>query len=84
VTTRGAGLTVRVHMTLQLEGVRFKHAGVKVTRIRELFSETETRYYQRLDTLLHRQAALEHYPNNVRRLQRLRAQRARLRRPAHV
>ncbi|MDO9497375.1 MAG: DUF3263 domain-containing protein [Nocardioides sp.] len=75
-------LSVRDHMTLQLEGTRFKYAGVKESRVRELFGETATRYYQRLDALLESTAALAAYPTTVRRLQRLREQRRALRRPA--
>ena len=65
-------LTDRDHLTLQLEGVRFKYAGIKETRVRELFGETPARYYQRLDGLLERPEALAAYPMTVRRLVRLR------------
>ncbi|MCD4535623.1 DUF3263 domain-containing protein [Nocardioides sp. cx-169] len=68
----GGGLSDREHKTLQLEAVRFKHAGVKVGRIRELFGESETRYYARLDALLDEPAAVAAYPAVVRRLIRLR------------
>lgn len=68
-------LDVKSHMTLQLEGARFKYAGVKETKVRELFGETPTRYYQRLDALLKRPEAMAAYPLTVRRLERLRDQR---------
>lgn len=65
-------LTVRDHMTLRLEGERFRYAGVKEQRIRALFDETPTRYYQRLAVLLDSPDALAAYPTTVRRLVRLR------------
>lgn len=80
MSTTTTGLTVRDHMTLQLEGTRFKFAGVKESRVRELFGETPTRYYQRLDHLLDSSDALAAYPATVRRLQRLRDRRRGVRR----
>lgn len=65
-------LTERDHLTIQLEGVRFKYAGVKETRVRELFGESMTRYCQRVDALIDRPEVLAAYPMTVRRLLRLR------------
>lgn len=49
------------------------------TAIRELFGESATRYYQRLNTLIDNPAAMAHDPLTVRRLQRLRDTRRRKR-----
>jgi hypothetical protein len=68
-------LNVRDHMTLQLEELHWRFAGAKEAAIREQFSESPARYYQRLHSLLEHPAALTAYPMTVRRLQRLRDQR---------
>lgn len=72
-------LTVRDHATLRFEERHWRFAGAKEAAIREQFSESATRYYQRLDVLLDSPAALAAYPQTVRRLQRLRAARRRAR-----
>lgn len=69
-------LTVKETMTLDLERTWWRHPAVKDTRIRELFGETPTRYYQRLTALLDRPDALAYDAQTVHRLQRLRQQRA--------
>ena len=74
----------RDHLTLQLEGVRFKYAGVKESRVRELFGESMTRYYQRLEGLLERPEAEAAYPMTVRRLVRLREARRAVRVPSRT
>lgn len=56
-----------------------RYAGAKETAIRERFDMSLTRYHQVLNTLLDEPAALEHAPMLVRRLRRLRDQRARQR-----
>ena len=73
-------LTVRDKMTLDLEARRFKYMAAKDAVVRDLFSETPTRYYQRLNTLLGRPEALAYAPTLVRRLQRLQATRQSVRR----
>jgi len=45
-------LTIKDLMTLRLERSWWKYAGAKEHVIRDLFSESSTRYYQRLNTLL--------------------------------
>jgi hypothetical protein len=68
-------LTVKDKMTLDLEATWWKYAGAKEATIRELFSESPTRFYQRLNRLIDQAEALEYAPLVVRRLQRLRDQR---------
>ena len=72
---RARMLTVKEHMTLELEHQRWKYAGAKDQAIRWLFSESPTRYYSRLNRLIDSPEALAHDPMLVRRLQRLRAAR---------
>lgn len=72
-------LDVKSHMTLQLEEQWWKYSGAKAAQIRDLFSESETRYYQRLSVLIDQPAAMASYPMTVKRLQRLRAARQRQR-----
>lgn len=76
---RGPALSVKSMMTLDFEARRWKYAGAKETAIRDLFSESATRYYQRLEALLDDPAALAYAPGTVRRLQRLRDLRRRVR-----
>ncbi|HEY0889324.1 MAG TPA: DUF3263 domain-containing protein [Nocardioides sp.] len=54
----------------------WKHAGAKEQAIRERFDWSATRYFQVLNALIDKPAALEHDPLLVRRLVRLRDQRA--------
>lgn len=61
---------------LDLERQWWKFAGAKEARIRTDFDMTSTRYYQVLNALIDRPAALAHDPLLVRRLRRLRAARA--------
>lgn len=61
--------------TLDLEHQWFRYPAVKETRVRDLFGESITRYYQRLNVLIDRPEALAHDPVLVRRLRRLREQR---------
>jgi hypothetical protein len=61
---------------LAFEHGRWLHAGAKDTAIRELFGCSSTRYYQLLRALLDRPEALQHDPQLVNRLRRLRDQRA--------
>lgn len=64
---------------LDLERYWWRYAGAKEQVIRERFDLSATAYYQRLNALLDRPAALVHDPLTVRRLQRLRDQRQRSR-----
>lgn len=54
----------------------WKHAGAKDTEIRRRWDMSPTRYYQLLNALIDRPAALLHDPLLVHRLQRLRDARA--------
>src|SRR3712207_190927 len=70
-----AGLTRREHEMLAFERQWWRHPGAKETAIREQFGLPPTRYYQVLNALVDRPAALEADPLLVRRLRRLRAAR---------
>lgn len=72
-------LTVRDHMMLDLEQSWWAYPGRKDTVIRETFSMPSTRYYQCLNALIDRPEAEAEYPLLVRRLRRLRVERARQR-----
>ncbi|MGY1747477.1 DUF3263 domain-containing protein [Blastococcus sp. SYSU D00695] len=70
-----AGLSRREHEMLAFERQWWRHAGAKETAIRERFGQAPTRYYQALNALVDRPAALAADPLLVRRLRRLRAAR---------
>lgn len=72
-------LSERDRAILAFERQWWKYAGAKETAIRELFDLTATRYYQTLNTLIDDPAALAADPLLVKRLQRMRDQRHRLR-----
>lgn len=57
----------------------FVYAGVKEQRIGQLFDVTMTRYYQELNALIDKPAALEHDPITVKRLRSIRQARQRSR-----
>lgn len=65
-------LTVKDTMTLDFESRRWKYAGAKEALIREVFTESATRYYQRLAVLIDTPAAEAYAPQLVHRLRRLR------------
>jgi hypothetical protein len=65
-------LSVRDKMTLDFERQWWKYPGAKEAAIRELFTESATRYYQRLGRLIDEPAALSYDPLLVKRLRRLR------------
>lgn len=73
-------LTVREHMVLDVAGKRWRYQGTQETYVREHLGMSLTRYHQVLNALLDKPAALQAYPQLVRRLQRLREQRVRARR----
>ena len=70
-----AGLTRREHEMLAFERQWWRRPGAKETAIRDRFGLAPTRYYQVLNALVDRPAALEADPLLVRRLRRLRAAR---------
>ncbi len=79
----GLELTRREHEMLAFERQWWRHAGAKETAIRERFGLAPTRYYQALNALVDRPAALAADPLLVRRLRRLRAARGQ-RRSSHL
>ena len=72
-------LTGREHEMLAFERQWWRHAGAKETAIRDRFGMPPTRYYQVLNALVDRPAALAADPLLVRRLRRLRTARQRTR-----
>ncbi|MCW2815306.1 MAG: hypothetical protein JWN84_2761 [Nocardioides sp.] len=64
---------------LELERSWWRYPGAKDTAVREKFDMTPTRYYQVLNALIDRPEALEADAMLVRRLRRLRDERARQR-----
>ncbi|GAA5197941.1 hypothetical protein GCM10023322_70250 [Rugosimonospora acidiphila] len=72
-------LTERELAMLAFERRWWRHAGSKEQAIRDQFGVSSTRYYQLLNALLDRPAALAHDPVLVKRLRRLRATRTRAR-----
>ena len=77
-----AGLTRREHEMLAFERQWWRQAGAKETAIREQFGVPPTRYYQVLNALVDRPAALAADPLLVRRLRRLRSARRQRRSPS--
>ena len=73
------GLSEREQGILDFEKQWWRHAGSKEQAIRDRFELSGTRYYQILNGLLDKPAALEHDPVLVGRLRRLRGSRARAR-----
>ena len=76
-----AGLTRREHEMLVFERQWWRRAGAKDTAIRTCFGIPPTRYYQALNALVDRPAALAADPLVVARLRRVRAARHRRRSP---
>lgn len=72
-------LDERDRNVLEFERQWWKYAGAKEQAIRELFGMSATRYYQLLNALIDRPAALVADPMLVKRLRRLRATRQRVR-----
>lgn len=73
------GLTARDLEMLTFERHWWRAAGAKETAIRDRFELSPTRYYQVLNALVDRPAALAADPLLVRRLRRVRAARQRTR-----
>jgi hypothetical protein len=72
-------LTQREREILAFERQWWKYAGAKEQAIRELFDVSPTRYYQLVNRLIDKSAALEAEPMLVKRLRRLRTGRQRAR-----
>ena len=66
-------LTVKDTMRLDFERSWWKYEGAKASAVRELFDESATCYYQRLNQLIDRPEALTYDAMLVKRLRRLRA-----------
>lgn len=73
------GLAPGEREILDFESKWWKYQGSKESSIREEFSMSSTRYYQRLNQLLDSQAALAYNPMLVKRLRRMRSSRQRSR-----
>jgi hypothetical protein len=69
----------REHEMLAFERQWWKYSGAKEQAIRELFDMSATRYYQVLNALIDKQAAMATDPMLVKRLRRQRAGRQRVR-----
>jgi len=67
-----AGLTEFEVKMLEFERAWWRHAGVKESSIKELFNLTPPAYYQLLNNLIDREAAVMAEPILVKRLRRLR------------
>jgi hypothetical protein len=74
---RAGELSDRDAEILSFERQWWKFAGAKEQAIRDRFEMSATRYYQLLNALIDRPAALAHDPLLVKRLRRLRATRQR-------
>ncbi|MGB3828533.1 MAG: DUF3263 domain-containing protein [Ornithinimicrobium sp.] len=73
------GLAADDALILDFEAKWWKYQGAKESSIRDEFSMSSTRYYQRLNQLLDSDAALAYNPMLVKRLRRMRASRQRAR-----
>jgi hypothetical protein len=74
-----APLSARERELLAFERQWWKYAGAKEQAVRDLFAMSTTRYYQVLNSLIDRPEALAHDPMLVKRLRRMRTERARQR-----
>ena len=70
-----SGLSGLENQILEFERTWWRHAGAKESSIKELFNLTPPAYYQMLNNLIDRPAALMAQPLLVKRLLRLRDQR---------
>jgi len=73
--SQSAGLSMLEIEMLDFERTWWRYAGVKESSIKELFNLTPPAYYQLLNNLIDRDAALIADPILVKRLRRLRDQR---------
>ena len=69
---------------LEFERSWWRHAGVKESSIKELFNLTPPAYYQLLNNLIDREAAVMAEPILVKRLRRLRESRTEARRSSKL
>ena len=74
-----AGLSEFEVKMLEFERSWWRHAGVKESSIKELFNLTPPAYYQLLNNLIDREAAVLAEPILVKRLRRLRDSRTQAR-----
>ena len=74
-----AGLSEFEVKMLEFERSWWRHAGVKESSIKELFNLTPPAYYQLLNNLIDREAAVMAEPILVKRLRRLRESRTQAR-----
>lgn len=81
--SQGPGLTEQENRILEFERTWWRFGGAKEEAIRNQFDLTATRYYQLLNRLIDREAALAADPVLVRRLRRLRQQRQETRSAVH-
>ena len=79
IDDRPEGLSAQECEMLAFERQWWKYAGAKEQAIRELFDMSATRYYQALNSMIDRPAALAADPMLVKRLRRLRSGRQRAR-----
>jgi hypothetical protein len=79
VSAQADALCERDLLILEFERQWWKYAGAKEQAMREKFDMSATRYYQALNALIDRPAAVEADPMLVKRLRRLRAARQRAR-----
>lgn len=70
--TGEAGLTPQDREMLSFEKQWWRRGGAKEQAIKDHFGLSATRYYQLLNGLLDKPAALEYAPTLIRRLRRLR------------
>ena len=75
INDSAAGLSELEIKMLEFERTWWRHAGAKESSIKELFNLTPPVYYQLLNNLIDRPAALMAEPLLVKRLLRLREQR---------
>ena len=75
INDSAAGLSELEIKMLEFERTWWRHAGAKESSIKELFNLTPPAYYQLLNNLIDRPAALIAEPLLVKRLLRLREQR---------
>lgn len=75
INDSAAGLSELEIKMLEFERTWWRHAGAKESSIKELFKLTPPAYYQLLNNLIDRPAALMAEPLLVKRLLRLREQR---------
>lgn len=73
------GLTDRDKQILEFEKQWWRYPGAKESAIKEIFDLTPARYYQLLNGLLDRPAAMEFDPMLVKRLRRMRESRQKAR-----